>query len=208
VPSAAPFLPSRKTLRSLRASAADCRGCELYERATQTVFGEGPARATILFIGEQPGNDEDLAGAPFVGPAGRLLDDALEAAGILRDSVYLTNAVKHFKWEPRGKRRLHKRPSSREVGACRPWLLAEIDVVGPRLLVCLGAVAARAVMGPAFRVTQNRGRLTASPLGIPVIATVHPSAVLRAPDRETRRREKALFIADLRAVAREGRRLR
>jgi DNA polymerase len=204
---AAPYVPARRTLPSLRAAAETCRGCDLYQRATQTVFGTGGRRARIFFIGEQPGNDEDLAGVPFVGPAGRLLEEAMAQAGLDRASVYLTNAVKHFKWEPRGKRRLHKKPSSREVAACRPWLLAEIEAVGPSLLVCLGATAAQAVLGAGFKVSEDRGRMFESDLGVPVIATVHPSSVVRAPDAERRTADKKAFVADLRKIAAASKRL-
>jgi len=165
------------------------------------VFGEGRFDARLLFVGEQPGNDEDLAGAPFVGPAGRLLDQALAAAGVDRRTVYLTNAVKHFKWEPRGKRRLHKKPSSREVAACRPWFLAEVRAIRPSLIVCLGATAAQSLLGSAFRLTKNRGKRFPSELGPDVVATVHPSSVLRAPDDATRRRERERFFADIAAIA-------
>jgi DNA polymerase len=194
-------VPSRPTLTSLRDAARGCRACDLWKLGTQTVFGEGPKTASILLIGEQPGNDEDLAGAPFVGPAGKMLDRGLEAAGIDRSDTYVTNAVKHFKWEPRGKRRIHKKPNTVEMAACRPWLEAEIAVVRPRLLVCLGATAAQSLLGRSFRVTEQRGRILDSPFGIPVMATVHPSSLLRAPDDETRREETARFIADLRVAA-------
>lgn len=169
-------------------------------RATQTVFGEGPKGATLMLLGEQPGDQEDVAGKPFVGPAGRILDRALEEAGINRREVYVTNTVKHFKWEPRGKRRIHKKPNSREIAACRPWLEAELRVVRPGLLVCLGATAAQAVFGPKFRVTRDRGKVLASDLAARVVATVHPSSLLRQPDEESREREYKLFVADLRAA--------
>jgi DNA polymerase len=198
---AAGLVPARPTLPRLRAAAAGCRACALWARGTQTVFGEGDRRAPVMLVGEQPGDEEDLAGRPFVGPAGRLLDRALAAAGIERAAVYVTNVVKHFKWEPRGKRRIHSKPNGREVAACRPWLEAEIAVVCPAVLVCLGATAARALLGPKFRVTVERGRLVPSPLAPHVLATVHPSSVLRAPDDETRRAEMARFVADLRRVA-------
>jgi uracil-DNA glycosylase len=199
--SAETFLPARRSVGALRAAAENCRGCDLYKHATQTVFGEGRSDARLLFVGEQPGNDEDLAGQPFVGPAGRLLDQALAAAGVERKSVYVTNVVKHFKWEPRGKRRLHKKPSSREVAACRPWFLAEVRAVRPSLIVCLGATAAQSLLGSAFRLTKNRGRRFPSELGPDVIATVHPSSVLRAPDDATRRRERERFFADIASIA-------
>jgi uracil-DNA glycosylase len=195
--SAAEYLPERHTLPMLRAAAKECRGCSLWERATQTVFGEGPAHAELFFVGEQPGNDEDLRGRPFVGPAGRLFDRALADAGIDRKTVYVTNAVKHFKWEPRGKRRLHKKPAQREIWACRPWLNAELEAVKPAALVCLGATAAQALLGPDFRVTSQRGKLLESPLARCVIATVHPSSLLRAPTPEDREREYQRFVADL-----------
>lgn len=198
---AAPLIPERPTLPSLRAAAASCQACELWTRGTQTVFGEGPARGSVMFVGEQPGNEEDLAGHPFVGPAGRLLDRALETAGIDRRDVYVTNAVKHFKWEPRGKRRIHQKPNAAEIRACHPWLEAEIAVVRPRAIVCLGATAAQALFGRDFRVTQRRGEIFSSPLAPLVMATVHPSSILRAPD-ETRRTELARFVEDLTSLAR------
>jgi DNA polymerase len=184
--------------------AAACRACDLWKRGTQTVFGEGSERAAMMLVGEQPGNEEDLAGHPFVGPAGKLLDRALDEAGIDRSRVYVTNVVKHFKWEPRGKRRIHQKPNSREIAACRPWLEAEIASVKPRVTVCLGATAAQALLGPQFRVTRERGRLVDSPLAGKVLATVHPSAILRAPDDETRRSEMRRFVADLKRAARSG----
>ena len=198
---AAPFVPSNPTLRKLKIAAAGCTGCPLWKTGTQTVFGEGQPEAKVLFVGEQPGNDEDLQGKPFVGPAGKLLDKCLEEAGIDRQQVYVTNAVKHFKWEPSGKRRLHKKPNSREIAACRPWLAAEIEVLKPSVIVALGATAAQTLLGKDFRVTQHRGELIASPLAKHVIATVHPSSLLRAPDEETRRTETARFVDDLRRVA-------
>ncbi|MGH7312458.1 MAG: UdgX family uracil-DNA binding protein [Candidatus Rokuibacteriota bacterium] len=200
--SAAAFVPGDPTLPKLRVASARCTGCELYRRATQTVFGEGPPPARAMLVGEQPGHDEDLAGRPFVGPAGRLLDDALAEAGIDRAQVYVTNVVKHFKWEPRGKRRIHAKPSGAEIAACRPWLDAEIALVQPHVIVCLGATAAQALLGRQFRVSRERGQFVASPLAPRVLATVHPSSVLRAPDDETRRRETQRFIEDLRIVAR------
>jgi uracil-DNA glycosylase family protein len=199
--SAAPLVPPRPSLTSLRAAAADCRACPLWQRGTQTVFGEGERRARVMLVGEQPGNDEDLAGKPFVGPAGKLLDRALEAAGIDRDRVYVTNVVKHFKWEPKGKRRIHAKPNAGEIAACRPWLEAELDVIRPEVLVCLGATAAQALLGRQFRVSKERGRFVASPLAPHTMATVHPSAILRAPDDESRRAEMARFVADLEQVA-------
>jgi DNA polymerase len=199
--SAAPLVPSHPTLPALRAAAAGCRACPLWERGTQTVFGAGPPLAEVLLVGEQPGNDEDRAGAPFVGPAGRLLDRALAAAGIDRRRAYVTNAVKHFKWEQRGKRRIHQKPNVGEVNACRPWLDAEIAVVRPRAILCLGATAAQALLGRAFRVTEHRGELVPSPLAPLVMATVHPSSILRAPDDATRRIELERFVQDLAALA-------
>jgi len=198
--SAQHFVPARKSLPALRAAAAGCRGCDLYKRGTQTVFGEGSAHAKVLMLGEQPGHEEDLAGRPFVGPAGKLLDRALAEAGIDRGDVYVTNVVKHFKWEPRGKRRIHAKPNQAEIGACLPWLQAELDVIKPEAVVCLGATAAQALLGPRFRVTKERGRWVNAPWAERVLATVHPSAILRAPDEETRHREFDLFVADLARV--------
>jgi DNA polymerase len=198
--SAADFLPERRTLNALRAAAAGCRGCDLWKRGTQTVFGEGSATARVVLVGEQPGHEEDLAGRPFVGPAGRLLDRALEAAKIARDDAYVTNVVKHFKWEPRGKRRIHAKPNRAEISACLPWLRAELDIIKPEVVVCLGSTAAQALLGPAFRVTKQRGQWTSAPGAPRVLATVHPSSILRAPDDETREREFDAFVADLRAV--------
>jgi DNA polymerase len=182
-------------------AAADCRACPLWKTATQTVFGEGSPRAKVFFVGETPGDEEDLAGRPFVGPAGRLLDRVLEEAGINRDEIYLTNAVKHFKWEAHGKRRLHKKPNSREIAACRPWLMSELQVVRPKLIVCLGATAAQTLLGKEFRVSRQRGTLVPSPLAPFVMATVHPSAILRAPDHESRRIAREQFLEDMRKVA-------
>ena len=198
--SAADFLPERRTLPALREAAAGCRGCQLWTRGTQTVFGEGPRRARVMLVGEQPGNDEDLAGKPFVGPAGRVLDRALEAAGIARGDVYVTNVVKHFKWEPKGKRRIHAKPNQMEIAACLPWLEAELDIVKPAVLVCLGATAAQALLGPKFRVTKQRGEWIASRWGAHVMATVHPSAILRAPDDAARHAEMERFVADLKHI--------
>ena len=199
--SAAPFVPSNPTLRKLKTAAAGCKGCPLWKVGTQTVFGEGGPEAKVLFVGEQPGNDEDLLGKPFVGPAGKLLERCLDEAGIDREQVYVTNAVKHFKWEPQGKRRLHKKPSAREIAACRPWLEAEIAVLKPSVIVALGATSAQTLLGKDFRVTQHRGEWIPSPFAPHVIATVHPSSLLRAPDEETRRAETARFVDDLRKVA-------
>lgn len=199
--SAAEFFPERKSLKAFREAAADCKACDLWERGTQTVFGEGARRAVILFVGEQPGNEEDLTGKPFVGPAGRLFDDALVEAGIDRTQTYVTNVVKHFKWEPRGKRRIHKKPNAREVNACRPWLEAEISLVKPKVIVCLGATAAQALLGSQFRVSKQRGQFIKSTLAPYIMATVHPSSILRAPDDETRHLEKRHFVNDLKKVA-------
>jgi len=198
---AASLIPPHPTLPLLRTLAATCRACELYERATQTVFGEGRKSARAMMVGEQPGDSEDRMGRPFVGPAGKMLDRALEEAGIDRDLVYVTNVVKHFKWKPQGKRRIHEKPNAREIAACRPWLDAEIAVVKPRILVCMGATAAQALLGKAFKVTQHRGELLRSELAPYVMATVHPSSLLRAPDDETRRREIHRFVQDLTRIA-------
>ena len=196
-----PHIENMRSLRSVAQAAKDCRGCDLWSRATQTVFGEGPRTAKALFVGEQPGDKEDLAGHPFVGPAGRLLDEALIEADIDRKRVYVTNAVKHFKWRASGKRRLHVRPNSTEVAACRIWLELEIRLIKPAVVVALGATAAQALLGPAFRVTRERGKVVSSPLASRVVATVHPSSILRAPDDESRRAEMRAFVRDLRAVA-------
>ncbi len=200
VPTAAPFVPPRPTLNKLRAAAAECRGCELYKIGTQTVFGEGKQSSLIMFIGEQPGDKEDLAGRPFVGPAGALFDKALGEAGIDRSKVYVTNAVKHFKWEPRGKRRIHKKPNAVEISACRPWLQAELQVIKPRAIICLGSTAAQAVISPKFRVSIQRGQFVKSELAEYVTATVHPSSILRAPSDEARRMERARFVNDLKKI--------
>jgi uracil-DNA glycosylase family protein len=195
------LIPQHASLDQLAEAARDCKACDLWKRGTQTVFGEGRAHAKVMFIGEQPGNQEDLKGKPFVGPAGRLLDTALAEAGIDRNKVYVTNAVKHFKWEPRGKRRIHKKPNSAEIAACRPWLDAEIAALRPKVIVCLGATAAQAILGRDFRVTQHRGEFLKSPFAPVLMATVHPSSILRAPDEETRHREMKLFTADLKKIA-------
>ena len=195
--SAADFLPKERGLPALRHAAVGCRGCHLWERATQTVFGAGPASARLVLVGEQPGNDEDLEGAPFVGPAGRVLDRALAEAGIDRAEVYVTNVVKHFKWEPKGKRRIHAKPNAVEIGACLPWLEAELDVIKPVALGCLGATAAQALLGPKFRVTRQRGEWVSARWAPHVMATIHPSAILRAPDEEARQAEMERFVADL-----------
>jgi len=198
---ATPFLPERKNLKSLREAAAHCRGCHLYAPATQTVFSDGPKRARVMMVGEMPGDREDRAGKVFVGPAGRELDRALEAVGIERRTVYLTNVVKHFKFEERGKRRIHQKPGKREVDACMPWLRAELDVVKPTALLLLGATAAKALLGESFRLTQCRGRPIESDLAELVAATIHPSAILRARDDESRQAQRRAFTEDLRVVA-------
>ena len=194
-------VPETGSLTTLREAALRCTACPLYKNATQTVFGEGPKRAAIMLLGEQPGDQEDLSGKPFIGPAGQILNRALEEAGVDRNSVYVTNTVKHFKWEPRGKRRIHQKPSSRDIAACRPWLEAELRVVRPNVLVCLGSTGAQALFGSSFRVTRERGKLLESELARRVVATVHPSSLLRQPDKESRAREYARFVQDLRAAA-------
>ena len=190
----------RPSINKLRDAAATCKACDLWKTGTQTVFGEGKASSLIMFIGEQPGDKEDLAGRPFVGPAGGLLDKALEEAGIDRSKVYVTNVVKHFKWEPRGKRRIHKKPNAVEITACRPWLDAELGVIKPRAIICLGSTAAQAVIGPKFRVSVQRGEFVKSDLAEYVTATVHPSSILRAPTDEARRAERAKFVEDLKKI--------
>ena len=192
--------PDSSNLSTVRDAAKDCTACHLYKNATQTVFGEGPKKAPIMLVGEQPGDYEDSAGKPFVGPAGKIMDRALEEAGIDRKKVYVTNAVKHFKWEPRGKRRIHQKPNSREVAACKPWLEAELRIVKPRLVVALGSTAGQTIFGPSFRVTRERGKLLFSKLAPKVVATVHPSSLLRQPDEESRHREYKKFVADLRVA--------
>jgi DNA polymerase len=199
--SAEPFLPSRINLKSLREAVQHCKGCDLYKSATQAVFGEGPRHASLILLGEVPGDEEDKQGHPFVGPAGRLLDDALDEAGIPRDDVFVTNAVKHFRWEPRGKRRLHKKPSWRQIEACRPWLHAEILVVKPQGIVCLGATAAQTMLGREFRITRQRGKFYKSEDTAWLMATYHPSAVLRAPEKKDRDRMRAEFVEDLHHAA-------
>jgi DNA polymerase len=209
--SAKEFFPDKLSLSSLRDAAADCKACDLWKLGTQTVFGEGRRRAVVMFVGEQPGNEEDLAGKPFVGPAGRLFENALDEAGIDRSQTYVTNVVKHFKWEPRGKRRIHKKPNAGEISACRPWLEAEIALVKPKVIVALGATAAQSLFGPKFRVTKQRGKfiessayVTAAGLtgeSVLLMATVHPSSILRAPDDETRRLEHRRFVDDLKKLA-------
>ena len=201
-PSAAQeLIPQAPTLLRLRDAAAGCRACDLYKTSTQTVFGEGAEQASVMFVGEQPGDREDVEGKPFVGPAGRLLDEALEEAGIDRGRVYITNAVKHFKWKPQGKRRLHQRPNAAEISACRPWLDAEIGLIKPKILVLLGATAAQALLGRDFRVSLQRGQFIERP-GLPLImATVHPSSILRAPDDESRQIEMEAFVRDLKRLS-------
>lgn len=199
---AAELIPDRPTVAKVREASKRCEACDLYKRSTQTVFGEGSPKAELMLVGEQPGDAEDLSGHPFVGPAGKLLDKALVDAGIDRAAVYLTNVVKHFKWEPRGKRRIHKKPNAGEIAACRPWLDTEIALVKPRAIVCLGATAAQALLGRAFKVTAHRGEFVESSLAPIVMATVHPSSLLRAPDDDTRRRETELFTDDLRKIRR------
>jgi DNA polymerase len=200
--SAAPFVPPHRSLATLREAAARCRGCHLWERATQTVFGEGGRGADLVFVGEQPGDREDLEGHPFVGPAGRLLESAIAEAGLDRRRVYLTNAVKHFKWEPRGKRRIHQKPDAAEVSACHPWLEAELAVIRPLAVVCLGATAAQALLGRGYKVTQHRGEVLPTSFAPLAMGTVHPSSILRATDDEARRTERARFVEDLRALKR------
>jgi len=200
--SADDLIPKQLTFLSLKAAAAECKACDLWKKGTQTVFGEGRRRANVIFVGEQPGNEEDLTGKPFVGPAGRLFDEALAEAGIDRKQTYVTNVVKHFKWEPRGKRRIHKKPNAVEINACRPWLEAEIALVKPQVIVALGATAAQALLGPKFLVTKQRGKFLESTLAPYIMATVHPSSILRAPDDETRRLEYRHFVDDLKKLAR------
>ena len=197
---AAPLIPEHPTITKLQKAAADCRACDLWKLGTQTVFGEGAPNSRVIFVGEQPGDQEDIQGHPFVGPAGKILDKALAEAGIDRQEVYVTNAVKHFKWEPRGKRRIHKKPNSLEIAACKPWLEAEIDVIRPEVIVCLGATAAQALFGRQFKVSTERGKFVESTLAPYVMTTVHPSSLLRAPDEETRHREMRRFIEDLTRV--------
>jgi uracil-DNA glycosylase len=204
---AAEFLPQKRTLESLRAAAQACRGCDLYKNATQTVFGEGPKDATVMLVGEQPGDMEDRQGRPFVGPAGRILDKALAEAHILRDEVYITNAVKHFRWIQRGKRRLHQKPLIRQVIACKPWLEAEIEVVRPKVLVCLGATAALAIVGKNVRITQERGRFLNADSGAAVFITIHPSSIYRQRDEGEQEKEYRRFVADMKLVERKLRSL-
>jgi uracil-DNA glycosylase len=199
--SARPFVPATRSLAALGAAAEGCQGCDLYLRATQVVFGAGAKRATMMLVGEQPGDKEDLEGKPFVGPAGAMLQRALEEAGLQPGAIYVTNAVKHFSWEPRGKRRIHKKPRASEIRACRPWLEAEIDVVRPQVIVCLGATAAQSLLGTQFKLTAQRGQAIASPFARAVVATIHPSSILRAPDDEGRKEALASLVRDLRAAA-------
>lgn len=199
-PSAAPWVPATTDLKKLTEAARRCEGCDLFRNATQTVFGEGPRRARVILVGEQPGNEEDQQGRPFVGPAGRLLNRALEEAGVDRTELYVTNAVKHFKFEPRGKRRIHKKPSAGEIAACRPWLMAETAALHADLIVCLGATAARSVLGREVRVTAERGKFLENAWAKTSLVTVHPSALLRAPDEERRKIEWELFVEDLRKI--------
>ena len=200
--SAADLVPAQLSLPLLKDAAADCRACDLWKKGTQTVFGDGRKRARVMFVGEQPGNEEDLTGKPFVGPAGRLFDNALDEAGIDRKQTYVTNVVKHFKWEPRGKRRIHKKPNAQEIAACRPWLEAEIALIKPKVIVALGATAAQTLLGAQFRVTKERGKFIESMLAPYIMATVHPSSILRAPDDETRHLEYRRFVDDLKKLAR------
>ena len=194
-------MPQTTSIKTLRTAAHECRGCDLYKSATQVVFGAGPKGARVMLVGEQPGDQEDRQGEPFVGPAGALLDRALADAGISRDQVYLTNAVKHFKWEPRGKRRIHKKPRASEIKACHPWLEAELRAVRPAIVICLGATAAQSLFGASFKLMQQRGQVISTPLAQCILATIHPSAVLRAPDAESRKAAYNLLVADLKAAA-------
>jgi uracil-DNA glycosylase len=200
IQTAEPLIPAHPTLSNLREVAACCKACDLWKKGKQTIFGEGSEDAEIMMVGEQPGFQEDIEGRPFVGPAGKLLDKALDAAGILREEVYVTNVVKHFKWFLKGKRHMHDKPNPAQIAACRPWLDAEIQVVQPKVLVCLGATAAQALLGKDFRVTKQRGKFIESDLAPHVMATVHPSSLLRAPDDETRREQIELFIQDLKKI--------
>jgi uracil-DNA glycosylase family protein len=197
---AGPYVPLRANLAELRDAVQECQGCDLYKHATQGVLGEGPVKARLVMVGEQPGDREDLAGHPFVGPAGRLLDRALEDAGISRSDVYVTNAIKHFKFEERGKRRIHQKPSDTEIAACKPWLNAELELVRPEVIVCLGATAARAVIGKQHQLLKERGRFFEHPMARAVTATVHPSAILRAPDADRRHQDYEAFVKDLMGV--------
>ena len=198
--SAEEFVPASRSLSTLREAALQCQGCPLYGNATQTVFGEGPRTAKLILVGEQPGDQEDQQGEPFVGPAGRLLDDVLAEVGLDRRTVYVTNAVKHFKWTPRGKRRLHAKPTMREIKACKPWFEAEVEAIQPAIVVCLGATAAQSLMGSAFRITKDRGKLFDDERGFQILATYHPSAVLRAPDADAREEMRNAMTADLKTA--------
>jgi uracil-DNA glycosylase family protein len=200
--SAAELIPENPTLSRVREAASGCQACDLWRLGTQTVFGEGAPRAEVMLIGEQPGDREDLTGKPFVGPAGQVLDTALAAAGIDREKTYVTNVVKHFKWIPKGKRRIHQTPNTVEIAACRPWLDTEITLIKPRMIICLGATAAQALLGKEFRITRQRGEFVQSPLAPLVTATVHPSSILRMPDDETRRAAMDRFTEDLKKAAR------
>src|SRR4030081_867858 len=197
--------PDSSSLSIVREAAEHCTACHLYKLATQTVFGEGPKKTALMLVGEQPGDYEDVAGKPFVGPAGKIMDRALEEAGIDRKEVYVTNAVKHFKWEPRGKRRIHQKPNAREIAACRPWLEAELRIVKPKLVVLLGATAAQTIFGSSFRVTRERGKVLSSKFAPKIVATVHPSSLLRQPDEASREREYRNFVADLRVASKAAR---
>ena len=199
---ATPFVPDSASLPELSSAAQECRGCDLYKDATQAVFGEGPSGAPIMLVGEQPGDQEDRTGAPFVGPAGGILDEALAAGGVSRERVYVTNAVKHFKFEPRGKKRIHKKPGAYEINACLPWLQAELRAVRPSIVVAMGATAARAILGPKFKLMQERGKILETDHGFKVVATIHPSAVLRSPDPEGLRKAYEMLVDDLKVAAR------
>lgn len=199
--SALVLLPENRSLPSLRRAIQGCKGCDLFRKGTQAVFGEGKVDSDVMLLGEQPGDKEDLAGKPFVGPAGRLLDLCLEDAGIDRNKAYVTNVVKHFKWEPRGKIRIHKKPNSQEIAACRPWFDAEMQTVGPKLIICLGATAAQSLLGRTFRVTQHRGEVFSKAYLPPILVTIHPSSILRARDDGSRKRERQDFVADLKRAA-------
>jgi uracil-DNA glycosylase family protein len=205
--SAAEFLPEKLTLESLRAAARSCKGCDLYKNATQTVFGEGPKGASVILVGEQPGDMEDRQGHPFVGPAGRLLDKALAEARISRDEVYITNAVKHFRWIQRGKRRLHQKPAIRQVMACKPWLDAEIKVIHPKVVVCLGATAAQAMAGRIVKITQERGKFLESDSGVTIFITIHPSSIYRLQEKDEQEKEYHRFVAEMKLVGRKLRSL-
>jgi len=206
-PSARELIPEKLSLANLDQAAQSCTACDLYKNATQAVMGDGPRKAALFFIGEQPGDQEDLAGKPFVGPAGKVFDDVLSEAGISREEVYVTNTVKHFKWEPRGKRRIHAKPNAGEIRACRPWLEAELALVKPRIVVCLGATAAQSLMGPKFKVTVERGKFFETPWVPWLTATIHPSAILRMPDEDMRRGARAQLVEDLRRIGEKLREL-